>query len=404
MARQNTFLKSRKCHNLLGLYVVLALIAGAFTGCSSDWKLSVKGADAKTESNPFSLKVYIENSGSMNGYLCNGAEFKDAIYSYLTALNGYAQSIDLNYINAQTVPMEATLSELIPNLTPEVFGSVAGNHANTDFKQILSEVINSAKEDTVVIFTSDCIMDMPQGSASGFLNITRTDINNIVNQKLKNLPTLSFCIYQLDSKYQGTYYYPKGGKIDYEGVRPVYLWVIGTQENLAFINRNIPNTKIQHGFKNYCSFSPSTVFPATLYVQGKDKQEMILKTKGKNGLYTCKLMMDLSPSLLLEEDLQYLDNYYMSRGSVKITGVTPLPNTSKYTHSFSLEVPDQSFSDLLNVKKMELPSWVEGLNGTRDDSLEVDKTFSIKYIIGGVADAYEKHKEAGKVTLTNNKN
>ena len=30
-------------------------------------------------SNNFNLKVYIENSGSMDGYMCNGSELKDAI-------------------------------------------------------------------------------------------------------------------------------------------------------------------------------------------------------------------------------------------------------------------------------------------------------------------------------------
>lgn len=402
MARQNVFVeKVRKIYGVVSLFVMSLFLT---VGCSNGWKLKVEGGEQQKTDKQFAVKVYIENSGSMNGYLCNGAEFKDAIYSYLTAFNGYATDVDLNYINAQTVPMNATLSQLIPQLTPEAFGSVEGNHANTDFKQILSEVINSVKEDTVVIFTSDCIMDMPKGNASGFLNITRTDINNIVSQKLKSMPTLSFCIYQLESKYEGTYYYPKGGKIDYEGVRPVYLWVVGTQENLAFVNRNIPNTKIQHGFKNYCSFAPTTTFPATLFSARGNMQDIVLKTKDRNGTYSCVLKLDLSRSLQLEEDLQYLDNYYTDKNLLQIKSVTALPATDAFTHSFALEIPEQAFSDWMHVKKLELPSWVEDLNGTRDDSLEVDKTFSIKYIIGGVADAYEKNKDAGKVTLTINKN
>ncbi len=29
------------------------------------------------------LKVYIENSGSMDGYMCEGSELKDAVYDYI---------------------------------------------------------------------------------------------------------------------------------------------------------------------------------------------------------------------------------------------------------------------------------------------------------------------------------
>ena len=33
------------------------------------------------------LKVYIENSGSMDGYMCEGSELKDAVYDYISSLS-----------------------------------------------------------------------------------------------------------------------------------------------------------------------------------------------------------------------------------------------------------------------------------------------------------------------------
>ena len=32
------------------------------------------------------LNVYVENSGSMNGYMCNGSNLKDAVYDYVSDL------------------------------------------------------------------------------------------------------------------------------------------------------------------------------------------------------------------------------------------------------------------------------------------------------------------------------
>ena len=55
-------------------------------------------------SNNFKLKVYIENSGSMDGYMCNGSELKDAVYSYVSVLSSYADTTELNYINSNIIP------------------------------------------------------------------------------------------------------------------------------------------------------------------------------------------------------------------------------------------------------------------------------------------------------------
>ena len=70
MARQNTFLKSRKCHNLLGLYVVLALIAGAFTNCGSsriDDLANIKAFHSSTKKSPSNE---LATDGSKKGGTC----------------------------------------------------------------------------------------------------------------------------------------------------------------------------------------------------------------------------------------------------------------------------------------------------------------------------------------------
>ena len=35
------------------------------------------------------IKVYIENSGSMDGYMGDGSQLKDAVYSYVSSLASY---------------------------------------------------------------------------------------------------------------------------------------------------------------------------------------------------------------------------------------------------------------------------------------------------------------------------
>ena len=56
--------------------------------------LVVKWETVKTELKEAQpqIKVYIENSGSMDGYMGPGAELKDAIYSYVSTMASYSQS------------------------------------------------------------------------------------------------------------------------------------------------------------------------------------------------------------------------------------------------------------------------------------------------------------------------
>lgn len=384
----------------LVLFMGVSLLS--LSGCS-DVKLKVNGSHCSgINGGNIAVKAYIENSGSMNGYMCSGSELKDALYSYLSSLNNYASSVRLNYINSTAIPLKTSVGNLVSQLNPQAFSAAGGNMANSDFKQILNDVVRNVDDKTVVLFVSDCILDIPQGAAKDYLDITRTDINNIFTDKLKKMPSLGVCVYQLESKFDGEYYYPKGGHQHYVGKRPYYVWLIGAQQNLAYLQRNVPSEKIRHGIKNYCSYSPSIVIPTMLYTGGKKYKEQALKIKN-HGMFSCKVLMDLSQTLLSEEYLADVNNFSSKSGDICIEKVEKMPMAKEYSHLLSITVPGSAFSDVLSLKSVGIASWVEASNGTSDSSIEQGKTFSIKYIIGGVSDAYAKYTEAGTSIFTANK-
>lgn len=384
------------------LSLLLGISLLGFSGCG-DLKLKVNGIQPSAVSaKDIIIKAYVENSGSMNGYMCSGSEFKDALYSYLSSLNNYASLVKLNYINSVIIPLNVPLDNLVSQLNPQAFAAAGGNFANSDFKQILADVVKSVDDRTVAVFVSDCILDMPRGAAEDFLEITRTDVNNIFTAKLKKMPSLGVCIYQLESSFDGIYYYPKGGHQNYKGKRPYYIWLIGTQSNLAYLQRNVTNDKIQHGVKNYASYSPEISIPTKLYVGGKICNEQKLKIKS-HGMYSCKVLMDLSQSLQNEAFLENVDNYSSKSGNIVVEKIEKLPAVKEYSHLLSLTVANSAFSDELSLKAMGVAPWVEKFNGTSDGGVEQGKTFSIKYIIGGVSDAYAKFNEAGVSVFTANK-
>ena len=68
---------------------------------------------AKTSAKPL-YNIYVENSGSMNGFVQSQAEFKETVGNFLADLeiNDLAKSINLNYINSTIIPIGSNIPSL----------------------------------------------------------------------------------------------------------------------------------------------------------------------------------------------------------------------------------------------------------------------------------------------------
>ena len=67
------------------LAILAILSTTSLLGCGGD-KIIV---GSETNTSPISnqkpvLNVYIENSGSMDGYMCDGSQLKDAVFDYVS--------------------------------------------------------------------------------------------------------------------------------------------------------------------------------------------------------------------------------------------------------------------------------------------------------------------------------
>lgn len=388
---------------IITIAVALLLAVVGLNSCSDHWKVETKPIEAVATSSHIRAKVFIENSGSMDGYMCGGSEFKDAVYSYLTAVNNNVDTLELNYVNSEFIPLSFPLSDLVEHLNPASFKQAGGNRANSDFKQILGRVIGQAQQGTVVLFVSDCILDLPKGVAANYLNIVKTDINNIVSQKRHQLKDLAICIYQLESSFTGTYWCPNGTPQKLNGEqRPYYLWAIGSQRDLATLRQKVSDQDIQHGVKNYCAFAPSVDFHNTVLSGGQPAPFVAIAEN--NGEGTCDVLVNLSSALQTDKYMEEPSNYTSHTGNVRVLKVIPIKNKGEFTHQLTLNLTLATpFSDHVTLKKSALPSWVEASNSDNAAQCERGRTFSIKYTIGGVADAFANCDYAGRITLSVNK-
>ncbi|MDR3251423.1 MAG: hypothetical protein LBT42_07175 [Tannerella sp.] len=132
--------------NIKNLYLVLLAIACLTVACDSRGQARGRGATPagsavplQTESIPAVtpvINVYIENSGSMDGYVRGVTEFEQAVYNYLSdiKISGVADSLNLFYINSKVIPQGsgsdiAVIEDFILKLEPSSFSQKGGGES-----------------------------------------------------------------------------------------------------------------------------------------------------------------------------------------------------------------------------------------------------------------------------------
>lgn len=355
------------------------------------------------------LNVYLENSGSMNGYVCQGSEFKDAIYDYVSKLSSCANQTHLNFINTKIVSTNQSLHNFIWNLTPKTIGKDGGNHANSQISDMLKMILDQTTKNTVSVFISDCILDVPQGDANGFFHLAQTDISNVVRKQLINNNNFAVEIIQLESKFIGNYYGNDGITKLSGQKRPYYIWVIGNKQNIAWLNSQISLSSIPHGYKHCAAFSTPSDISFNLYNQfsktdarnQSQNRELDIKNKVDGG-YKVLVKCNLYPTLIDTKTLIEMSGIKTNDARVTIVRASATKNDELWPHQIELSIGTNFKKGQQLTITNDIPKWAEESN---DDSgmkilKNINKTSGIKYIIQGVADAYGKYKDKGAIKFT----
>lgn len=345
----------------------------------------------KVETNNLKLKVYIENSGSMNGYMQQKSEMKDAVKSYVSALDLLVDTTELYYINSIVVPFKSNISDLENALNPQNFANCPGNKSNSDIADMINSIVLNTTSNSVSLFVSDCILDVPQGDAVNYFGVKQTNITRTFAKALRKNPKLGVEVFRLMSSYKGMYYYSEGCE-PFDGMRPYYIWVVGNKDVIAQLNKKVPFSSIQHGYENYVAFTTTSQAPFDISTSLKVHE--IKGKRNENGQYEFDFMVDLSETLQEESVLTNSQNYVSSIGNnVVVNNVVKVKQGSDYTHILTLAISKNTkpCTETISFTPVSMPSWVEKVN---DDSgcnvmQNKSKTTGVKYLIQGVGDAYK---------------
>ena len=342
-------------------------------GCGGD-KIVV-GSDNNV--NPISdinptLNVYIENSGSMDGYMCDGSQLKDAVFDYVSDLSVCSDTTSLNYINS-------------------------------DLGEMLSMILQEMTDTSGSIFISDCILDLPVSNSQKFLSRCQISIKNAINEGRNRIPNLGVEIIKMTSDFNGKYYYPNGGVEKLKDVkRPYYIWIFGNNNILAKLNSVVPVNELKDfGFEGIVAYSKKVAEPYEI----KNRSLTSTTINPTKGNYNATIRVNLSSTLQPETVIQDLSNYTFNNQSLVIEDIKPITaSNSPYTHFINIVIPKgvNIAEDNLILKTPQMPDWV--IESNDDSGIDINdnlnKTTGIKYLINGVADAYKKDKVLTSLRFT----
>ena len=377
--------------------VIVIAVISTCVGGGSKIKLQWNAVLPPEEINDsIELKVYVENSGSMDAYMCAGSNLKDAVFDYVSDLKRLTTSCSLYYINSKVILYNGDLKSYIKDLTPQSFARAGGNRRNTDLRDIFDTIISANSKQTVSVFVSDCILDIPE-NATDFFGNCQVSIKNTFNEALSSNPDLGVEIIKLESKFDGYWYCGHNSKYLTDVKRPYYIWVIGDQRYLAEFNKKTPVENIIGGIKEYSAYAAPQKIPFDMnrstYVtnhSGKINVEVLVNLRGS-----------LQSSDLYKNTAQYKS---ANPSQVSVVSVSEITDAlSPYSHVITLEIdnPETLKLETLTFSYPYLATWVSESDDTTGANVKdnLDKTTGLMALIKGVAEAYKNSTTYGSVSF-----
>ena len=379
----------------LVVVVIVGIILLPFLFGGEDGRYIVSFDEVKPikQFTPSKIKLYIENSGSMDGYMFNGSELKDAVYSYVSGLSTHSDTTELYFVNSDIYNVKAPLQNVIYAMSPTAFRQSPGNKANTDIADIFDMVLKQIENNSVSVLVTDAILDLPAGS-SAFFHTKQTQIKSIFENYLKENPNFAIEIFRMSSHFNGKYYFTGGSVVLSDQQRPYYMFVLGDKQTLSAANCIVAKSQIQHGVKDYYAYSSYTEVPFVV---------MNKKKKDHDGQFDVRLQQRAVP-VIAKVDLRYtlhddslfkdLNLFRTAFGddSIKIKSIKELPKEPDYTHALTITLPENADEGSVNIYfcPPPYPHWLDNANDDLSDASVATtmKTTGIKYIVEGISDAF----------------
>lgn len=368
------------------------------------------------------INVYIENSGSMDGYVKGQTEFEDIVYNYLVDLKqiGIAKELNLYYINSQILPQQDDIKDFIEKLEPSSFKAKGGARGTSDISRMIEDILAEMNDSIISIFISDCIFSPGKGKkADEYLHNQEIGIKKDIGDYFNNHPQFAVVGYRCVSHFEGYCYDKNDSGKYYKGSRPFYIWLFGGQGAINRIRIEMQNNnRFLKGVENvFTVFAGGMEMPDSCYairiksgtfdLDKIDPKHSLKNLKAdKGGKIKFSVEVNYAPFILSDEYLCDTALYELSDPKFKLVSVERIKGYKKYSHVLTFETDHVHPSTLDVLLKTGIPTWPEQYNDDEGNEISEDnanKTFGIKYMTDGIANAIIRKAYYTRMTININK-
>ena len=380
------------------------------------------------------VNIYIENSGSMDGFVNGITDFKSTIGKLLAKLKYYydEDNVQIFFIRNDKANKQNPKETINVVKACEANISDFATAIDLNLNNIFKELLNRTDENTITILFSDCIYSIGKGGVVDLLNHEQwTTYDAFLTHSKKNNGSLATTIIKMKSGFKGKYYPYTGdsNSFQYNGELPYYICALANQEIIADFNRKIKLGKGEfEGYDNkyilahsestnlYYSvlmatenkgrFKPNRQYNSQTYIHGI--KDINLKTNKRTGdPFTFAVALDMKNVDVEEDYLLDTRNYTLTEDNFRVVKVKKVDkgfvNANDWqktkdgnpTHILVVEAKDMHWTkvELGIALKKQVPGWIEECNildDTKPSNLEGGKSFGLKFWIHGISEAYEE--------------
>lgn len=408
-----------------------------------------KKAIPETSSKPLHIKLYIENSGSMSGYVNGMTELKDVLHNLLVDLKYYYKqnNIEIYFINSQVIdnPIKTAVVNFASQLTPNSIK--IGNTSSSNLNLVYRQILDKSDSNSVSILFSDCIYSIKGQNTPQLLDDQKALTKDVFLSASAGGKKITTNFYQFSSQFNGFYYDMNDHPVQINSKRPYYINIIGEQKPVTEFSEKIGKKMTQYkGYSNEYLMSLKdyqikdyTVLTSTLNssiikpLRGNGNTELVkaiekpeLDRNSQN--FSLALALNLKSLNIGEDYILKTENYTISDQTFKVIKIGKIENdeikfgneevvkvnpidlkrvSNVMTHVIVFESTKPNFKALQFSLKRNTPDWVSkstSLDDTKivSDSTEQNKTFGLSYLVDGITDAYvmqTNEKEVYKLNI-----
>lgn len=367
------------------------------------------------------VDIYIENSGSMDGYINGNTVYKSNLSDLIVQVRGIYGIANTHtfFVNSNAFESDSKdIKSFISKLNVGNSEYKQGNTSTSELNETLKLILSKANDSNISILLSDFIysLNKNQNTEDG-LGIGKSLTKDAFLQQL-NKYNFSTLILKFNSDFKGRYYSYNNNVTNYNGKRPYYVLVIGNDERLRNFMKQIQLSKL-NGFENSYYISNSgnfkpfyNVFDSKFNIgksrisRDSTKDNVILNdVKLENGGLKFTIAVDFSD--LPDQKIVLNPSNYNIVGDFKITAIDQRTDNfinnnfssstgkkikeSQITHFITVESTNPNFDENLSIQLTnKKPNWIVN-SSTQDDKVisnEALTTFGFNYFVDGIYEAY----------------